>query len=91
MKKKDLKDFIAKKIKITKSKANEVLNAVFEGIAEGIKKDGRASFSGFGHFSLHQRKARDGRNPKTGEPLKIKAGKIIRFKPGKNLKTLKSF
>ena len=89
MNKKDLIDFIAKKIKISRSKANEVLDSVFEGIAEGLKKEGKSSFLGFGHFSLHQREARDGRNPKTGVPLKIRAAKVVRFKPGKNLKTLK--
>ena len=86
MNKKDLIDIIAKKVDITKSKAEEALDAVFEGITLGLKKDSDASFVGFGRFSVHERKAREGRNPRTGEKIKIAAAKVTRFKPGKDLK-----
>jgi len=50
------------------------------------KKDGKVTLVGFGTFSKAHRKARKGRNPQTGEPIKIKASNTVKFKPGKALK-----
>lgn len=72
---------------ITKTAAIAALNSFFDSIAKTLKqKDGKVTLIGFGTFSKGQRKARKGRNPKTGEPIKIKASKTVKFKAGKKLK-----
>ena len=86
MNKKDLVDHIAKKTGLNKGKAEDALNAAFEGITGALKKKDDASFVGFGSFSVVNRKARNGRNPRTGEQIKIPASNVARFKPGKMLK-----
>ena len=53
-----------------------------------LKKNGRLALAGFGTFSVTERKAREGRNPQTGKPIKIPATKVVKFKPGKQLKDL---
>lgn len=70
----------------SKAAAERVLSAVIEGIKAGLKKDGQVQLIGFGAFSVKKRKARKGRNPRTGEPIKIKASKTVSFRPGKGLK-----
>ncbi len=67
--------------------AERSLNAVLEGIEKGLKKDGTVQLVGFGTFNVRKRKARDGRNPQTGEPIKIAASKTVGFRAGQNLKT----
>ena len=71
---------------LTKKQVNEVVDAVFDSMAASIKKDGKFSFAGFGTFEVRKRKARTGRNPQTGETIKIKASKTVGFKPAKALK-----
>lgn len=71
---------------MTKKQVNEVVDAVFESMAVAIKKEGKFSFAGFGTFEVRKRKARTGRNPQTGETIKIKASKTVGFKPAKALK-----
>ncbi|MBS0184778.1 MAG: HU family DNA-binding protein [Proteobacteria bacterium] len=88
MNKKDLVDYIAKQTGLSKAKAEESLNATFEGITKALKKKESASFVGFGSFSVSNRKARNGRNPRTGAAIKIPASSVARFKPGKFLKGL---
>ncbi len=88
MNKKDLVDYIAKQTGLSKAKAEESLSATFEGITKALKKKESASFVGFGSFSVSNRKARNGRNPRTGAPIKIPASSVARFKPGKFLKGL---
>ena len=63
----------------TKKHAGEALEAVLDSIAKGVKKDKSVQLIGFGTFKVSQRAARKGRNPKTGEAMKIKASKSIRF------------
>jgi DNA-binding protein HU-beta len=63
----------------TKRAATDAVNAVTASIAKGVKKTGSVQLIGFGTFKVTQRKARTGRNPKTGEKMKIKASKTIRF------------
>lgn len=76
---------IAEDAEITKGQANAAMNSFFETVAKTLKKGGKVTLVGFGTFSVSKRKARTGRNPKTGAALKIKAKKVARFKPGKGL------
>lgn len=77
---------IAKNSKLSKADAERAINS-FVGVAKKIlKKEGRLALAGFGTFVVSKRKARKGRNPRTGETIKIKASKVVRFKAGKALK-----
>jgi DNA-binding protein HU-beta len=72
---------------ISKAAAGEALKSFVDGVTKALKKkDGKVTLVGFGTFQKVSRKARKGRNPQTGEPIKIKASKSVRFKPGKKLK-----
>lgn len=70
----------------SKAAAEKAVNAVLNGIESGIKKDGVVQLIGFGTFGIKSRSARKGRNPRTGEPIKIKASKSVSFKAGAKLK-----
>ena len=70
----------------TKRAADESLEAVLSSIAKGVKKDGKVQIIGFGTFEVKKRAARQGRNPKTGESMKIAASKSVGFKPSSVLK-----
>ncbi len=70
----------------SKAAAERAVNAVIDGITNGIKKDGNVQLIGFGTFTIKSRSARKGRNPQTGEELKIKASKTVGFKAGTALK-----
>jgi DNA-binding protein HU-beta len=70
----------------TKKAATEAVEAVIGAIAAGIKKDKEVALIGFGTFKVKTRAARKGINPKTKEPLKIKASKTVGFKPSTALK-----
>ena len=71
----------------TSKKASEdAVKAVLENIAKGVKKDGSVQLLGFGTFEVRHRSARTGRNPKTGETIKIAASKTVGFKPSSALK-----
>ncbi len=71
---------------LTKSSANAAVDAVFKGIEKALSKGEKVTLVGFGTFSVSKRKARKGRNPQTGEQIKIAAKKVAKFKPGKGLK-----
>jgi DNA-binding protein HU-beta len=86
MTKEELVSKIAKEAAVTKSQAHKAMNAFFEGVTSALKKGKKVSFVGFGTFSVAKRKARTGRNPQTGEPIKIAAARVPRFKAGKHLK-----
>ena len=86
MNKAELASEIARRLKLSKSKAVETLNATFETIKSSLKKGQRVQLVGFGTFSVKQRKARLGRNPKTGEQIQIKARKVPAFQAGSELK-----
>ncbi|RLC24760.1 MAG: DNA-binding protein [Deltaproteobacteria bacterium] len=77
---------IAKKSKLTKADAERALNTFVDVAKKTLKKEGRLALAGFGTFVVSKRKARKGRNPQTGETIKIKASKVVRFKAGKALK-----
>ncbi|NOQ85622.1 MAG: DNA-binding protein HU [Deltaproteobacteria bacterium] len=77
---------VAKDAKITKAAAGKSLDAVIEGITKALKKGDRVTLVGFGTFSVSKRKARTGRNPQTGKPIKIAARKVAKFKAGSALR-----
>jgi DNA-binding protein HU-beta len=70
---------------ITKTQANAALDSVIEAITKTLKGGGKVTLVGFGTFSVSRHKARNGRNPKTNEVIRIKAKKVARFKAGKEL------
>jgi len=87
MTKAELVEQAAKEAKISKVAAATALNSFMTGITKALKKkDGKVTLVGFGTFSKVRRKARKGRNPQTGAPIKIKATNVVKFKPGKKLK-----
>lgn len=71
---------------VSKAHSEKVVNAVIEGIKTHVKKSKSLQLIGFGTFKVVNRKARLGINPKTGEKIKIKASKSVRFTPGKAFK-----
>jgi DNA-binding protein HU-beta len=86
------KAFIAEVIQnsaeLTGVAANRVASDVIEAIVREMKKEGKFTLPGFGTFTVRKTKARKGVNPRTGEPIKVKAGKTVRFKASPTLKTL---
>lgn len=86
MNKADLAGEIARKTKLSKAKAWETLNAAIDTIRGALKKGQKVSLVGFGSFSVKNRKARTGRNPKTGETIQIKARRVPAFSAGAELK-----
>lgn len=70
----------------SKAAAERAVEAVVDAIAKGIKKDKTVALIGFGTFSVAKRNARTGINPRTKEPIKIKASKTVKFKPSAALK-----
>ena len=78
---------MAQDANISKAAAGQALDALLAGITGTLKgKDGKVPLTGFGKFEKVLLKARIGRNPKTGEAIKIKASNAVRFRPGKKLK-----
>ena len=73
---------------ITKVKAVEAVEAVFEAMKSAMQRGERIELRGFGVFQVKPRKRGIGRNPRTGREVRIPPGKTIRFKPGKNLRNL---
>jgi DNA-binding protein HU-beta len=71
---------------LSKRLTGDVLDAAFENMSKAIKKEKRFAYPGFGTFTVRNRKARKGRNPQTGEEIKIKASKTVGFKPAPTLK-----
>ena len=86
MTKTELISKVAKEAKITKTAAAKVIDSITENITKNLKKGGRVSLTGFGTFTVAKRKARTGRNPRTGETIKIRAAKTPKFTAGKALK-----
>ena len=88
MNKGELIAFVQKELDETKAGAERCVNAVIDGIKKGVKKDKSVQVVGFGTFSIRKRAARTGRNPQTGETIKIKASKSVAFKPCKTFKDM---
>lgn len=74
------------KVEMTKKDAAAFADSVFGTMAKTIKKEEKFAYPGFGTFSVRKRKARTGRNPRTGEQIQIKASKSVAFKPAAALK-----
>ena len=86
MTKAELVEFVADNADLTKADAARAIEAVMEGVTEGLKKSGKVTLVGFGTFSAKHRDARTGRNPQTGESVKIGARTVPTFKAGSKLK-----
>ncbi len=86
MNKNDLIGAVAETSGLSKSQASSAVESVFDSISSALKKGEEVRLVGFGTFSVARRKASTGRNPRTGEPMKIKASNHPKFKAGKGLK-----
>ena len=87
MNKAELVEKMAKDAKITKAAAGRLLESFIDNVTKGLKKrNSRVTLVGFGTFRNVYSKARKGRNPQTGEKIKIKGRNVVRFKPGKTLR-----
>lgn len=85
MNKGDLVQKIQDDAGVSKSQAENALNAVLDGITNALENDDSVTLVGFGTFSLSKRDARQGRNPQTGETIQIAAKNVVKFKAGKKL------
>jgi len=81
-----LVDLVVEKANLSKKDSDKALKAVLDGISDSLAKGENVQLVGFGTFEVRSRKAREGRNPATGEAIKIKASKVPAFKAGKALK-----
>ncbi|HTN68364.1 MAG TPA: HU family DNA-binding protein [Dysgonamonadaceae bacterium] len=88
MNKSELVSAVAQKTGLTQVDSKKTLDAILETIGEELKNDGRVVLVGFGSFSVTERKARKGINPRTKEPIDIPAKKVVRFKAGSVLSDL---
>lgn len=86
MNKSDLVEAVARKANLTKADSSRAVDALVDCVTDALSRGEKVSLVGFGVFSVRKRAARQGRNPKTGAPLKIAAGKTPGFKAGKALK-----
>jgi DNA-binding protein HU-beta len=84
--KSELIEHIAKQADISKAAAGRSLEAVIGAVRTTLKKGGSVTIPGFGTFAVTKRAARTGRNPRTGDAIKIKAAKVPKFRPGKGLR-----
>jgi DNA-binding protein HU-beta len=82
----ELIEHIAKQADISKAAAGRALEAIVGGIRSSLRKGNSVTLVGFGTFTVGKRAARTGRNPRTGDSIKIKAAKVPKFRPGKALK-----
>jgi DNA-binding protein HU-beta len=79
---------VAGEAQIRKVDAEKAINSLIKTVSDTLKRQGRLALANFGTFVVAERKAREGRNPQTGTPIKIPATKVVKFKPGKQLKDL---
>lgn len=86
IKKNQLAQLLAEKLNVPKKQGAEMLDAFVEIVTNALRKGDKVNITGFGIFKVSDRKAREGRNPRTGETIHIKASKKPRFTPGKLLK-----
>ncbi|MGB9761177.1 MAG: HU family DNA-binding protein [Caldimicrobium sp.] len=85
MNKADLVKRMAEIAGTTKANAEKLLDAFMQAVQEAISKEDKVVLVGFGTFQVVKRSERTGRNPRTGQPLKIPAKKVVKFTPGKKL------
>ncbi|WP_341528632.1 HU family DNA-binding protein [Nostoc sp. UHCC 0302] len=86
MNKGELVDAVAAKANITKKEALEVISAFLEVVTEAVANGDKVTLVGFGSFERRDRSQREGRNPKTNEPMTIPATRVPAFSPGKQFK-----
>ena len=86
MNKTELIEHIATNADISKAAATRALESTIDAVKKTLKKGGTVSLVGFGTFAVGKREARTGRNPRTGDPINIKAAKVPKFRAGKALK-----
>lgn len=84
----DLINKIAKEMNISKQEAEAGVNLFFHTIKEALERGEEIELRGFGSFRFRQRQARSGRNPRTGDPVKVPPKKVLYFKPSKLLKSI---
>lgn len=75
-----------KGVDVSKKHAEEVVDFIFDSVAQSLAKGEEVSIAGFGTFAVRQRKARQARNPRTGETVQVPASRVPKFRPGKGLK-----
>ncbi|MFH1453850.1 MAG: HU family DNA-binding protein [Armatimonadota bacterium] len=85
--KQDMINYISDKTKLSKRDSERALNSFIEGVRTNLKKGTPVRLIPFGSFEVRKRSSRTGRNPRTGEPIKIKARNVPYFKPGKYLRS----
>ncbi len=88
MLKTEIVEIVARDAKLTKKAANEAVDAVFDQVAKSLARGEKVVFSGFGTFVIRTRRARHGRNPKTGQSMQLPAMKTIGFIASKSLKKI---
>ena len=86
MTKRELIETVSSKAEITKKEADIVVNATLDAIIEGLTSEGKVIIPGFGSFEVRNKTAREARNPRTGEKMRIAAKRVPSFKPGKAMK-----
>jgi DNA-binding protein HU-beta len=86
MTKAELIESVASKVDLPRAIAERAVNTMFDEMTTALSQGDKVNISGFGTFSVSTRKARTGRNPKTGESIEIAASRAAKFKPGKTLK-----
>lgn len=85
MTKKDIVRTIAEQIDLPQLQTRKLVQRTFEALIEALVRDGRVELRNFGVFQIKQREARLARNPKTGEPVSVRARNVVTFKPGKEM------
>ncbi len=88
MNKKGIIRHMARNAGITALQAGKALSSLTQGITESLRRGEKVNFSGFGSFEVKERKARKGRNPKTGEEVAIPPKRRVKFNPSKRLKNI---
>jgi DNA-binding protein HU-beta len=86
MTKAELIEALSNKLPLNKADAERAINILLDDVIAALRQGERVNISGFGTFSVSERQARTGRNPKTGESIEISASRSAKFKPGKQLK-----
>ena len=88
MNKGELIDVVAKNTNLTKTDVENAINTIIDSVKKTVKKGEDVTLIGFGTFTKAKRKARTGRNPQTGEEIKIPAMNVPKFRPGKEFKEM---
>ena len=85
---KELSAMLEEKVLLSASKCAEFVDLVFEVITEALEKGEKVKISGFGKFTVREKQARTGRNPKTGNKMEISARRVVTFKPGGGMRRI---